>query len=136
MSTQFTSTCVFRIAQTGEQPKYTIRRRFPRYRTNLPVQVRDRQQRTHVGHCFVIAEAGLGATLPETIPVGSLVQLLFSIPSHSTQLKVLALVRNQNDRQHGFEFLSLTEDDRLFLRQFCEELASEQSHHEFVGAHV
>jgi hypothetical protein len=47
------------------------RRRFPRYRTNLPVRVRDRQQRTHVGHCFVIAKGGLGATLPESISVGS-----------------------------------------------------------------
>ena len=76
MSTQFASTSVLKRVQTGEQSKYADRRRFPRYRTNLPVRVRDRQQRTHVGHCFVIAEAGLGATLPETISVGSIVQLL------------------------------------------------------------
>lgn len=136
MSTQFASTSVLKNAQTGEQSIYADRRRFARYRTNLPVRVRDRQQRTHVGHCFVIAEAGLGATLPETILLGSIVQLLFTIPSHSTPLKVLALVRNQIDRQHGFEFLSLTEDDRLLLRQFCDELASEQSRNEFVCGHV
>ena len=135
MSTQFTSTCVFRIAQTGEQPKYTIRRRFPRYRTNLPVQVRDRQQRTHVGHCFVIAAGGLGATLPESISVGSIVQLLFTLPSQATPLKIWALVRNQFDRQHGFEFLSLTEADRQSIKGFCNQLATDPRNADKWTAH-
>ena len=135
MSTQFTSTSVLKTSQAGEKPKYAERRRFARYRTNLPVRVRDRQQRTHIGHCFVIAEGGLGATLPETVSVGSIVQLLFTIPPHSTPLKVLALVRNKIDRQHGFEFLSLTENDRLLLRQYCNELATDPRNADQWTAH-
>jgi len=135
MNTPFTSTSVLKRAQTGEQHE---RRRFTRFRTNLPVRVRDRQQRAHVGHCFVIAEGGLGATLPETISVGSIVQLLFTIPAHSTPLKVLALVRNQIDRQHGFEFLSLTDADRQSIKEFCNQLAMNQrsAREEYITAHV
>jgi len=122
MNTPLTSTSV----QKGERQERVDRRRFPRYRTNLPVRIRDRQQRTHIGHCFVIAEGGLGATLPEKISVGSIVELLFTIPTHAIPLKILALVRNQIDQQHGLEFLSLTEDNRLLLRQFCDKLATDQ----------
>jgi len=138
MNTPFTSTSVLERAQTGEQHEYANRRRFTRYRTNLPVRVRDRQQRAHVGHCFVIAEGGLGATLPESISVGSIVQLLFAVPGQSTPLKVLALVRNQINRQHGFEFLSLTDADRQSIKEFCNQLAMSQrsAREEYTTAHV
>lgn len=138
MSTQFTSTGVLKIAQTGEQSEYAVRRRFPRYRTNLPVRIRDRQQRTLDGWCFVIAEGGLGAHLPEPISEGSIVQLVLALSAYSTPLKVLAVVRHQLDRQHGFEFLSLTEDERLSVRQFCNELAMNQrsAREGYVTAHV
>ena len=135
MNTAFTSTSVFERAQTGEQHEYANCRRFPRYRTNLPVRVRDRQQRAHVGHCFVFAEAGLGATLPEPISVGSIVHLLFAVPGQSTPLKVLALVRNQIDRGHGFEFLSLTDADRQSIKEFCNQL-ERSAREEYITAHV
>jgi hypothetical protein len=124
MNTPLTSASVLESAPTGEQQEQAARRRFPRYRTNLPVRVRIRQQRNLDGCCFVIAEGGLGANLPEPISVGSVVQLLFVLPPHSTPLKVWAVVRHQLDRHHGFEFLSLTEDERLAVRQFCNELAA------------
>jgi hypothetical protein len=134
MKTPFTSTNVLEPAQR-ERHEHADRRRFPRYRTNLPVRVRDRQQRTHVGHCFVIAEGGLGATLPESISVGSIVQLLFALPCPATPLKVLALVRNQFDRQHGFEFLSLTDADRQSIKEFCSQLATDPRNADKWTAH-
>jgi hypothetical protein len=135
MKTPFTSTKVLESAQTGGRHEQANRRRFTRYRTNLPVRVRDRQQRTHVGHCFVIAEGGLGATLPESISVGSIVQLVFALPSQATPLKVLALVRNQFDRQHGFEFLSLTDADRQSIKGFCNQLATDPRNADKWTAH-
>ncbi|MFZ3211604.1 MAG: PilZ domain-containing protein [Terriglobales bacterium] len=136
MNIPFTSTRVPERAQTGEEHEHASRRRFPRYRTNLPVRVRDRQERAYVGHCFVIAEAGLGASLPEPISVGSMVQLLFAVPGQSTPLKVLALVRNQIDREHGFEFLSLTDADRQSIKEFCDQLAMNQRREQYISAHV
>jgi hypothetical protein len=108
---------------TGEQPVSAKPRRFPRYRTNLPLRVRSHNERDIDGCCFVIAEGGLGARLPEPISVGSVVQLWLALPTYSTSINVWAIVRYQLDLQHGFEFVSLTEGERLSIRQFCNELA-------------
>ena len=99
-------------------------RRFPRYRADLPLRVRNQQERDLDGCCIGISEGGLGGILPEPIPVGSVVQLRLSLPTHPTALEVRAVVRHQlDDLRHGFEFVSLTEAERLSIRQFCNELA-------------
>jgi hypothetical protein len=102
------------------------RRRFPRYRTNLPLRVCNHQERDLDGSCIVIAEGGLGGVLAEAIPVGSVVQLRVALPTHAALFQVWAIVRYQLDFHHGFEFLSPTEEERLSVRQFCNELATEQ----------
>lgn len=97
----------------------TRRRRFPRYYADLPIGLRDQQEREFAGRCVVIAEGGLAAVLPEPIRAGSVVTLQLSIPTHPTVLEVLAVVRNQLGLRHGFEFVSLTDSERAAMRQFC-----------------
>ena len=135
MNTPVVDACVF---EAPEQPNTAAHRRVPRYRTNFWLSVRDCRKGNLRAHCFVIAEGGLGASLPEVIEVGSAVQLRFLLPTHPdpTLMNVGAMVRNQLHQHHGFEFLSLSEDQRWSLRQFCDQLASEQSRQEFVCAHV
>ena len=100
------------------------RRRFPRYHTSLPLRVRDHLERDLEGYCDVIAEGGLGATLSETLPPGSVVLLQFALPNRPTELQAWAIVRFYVDpHQHGLEFVSLTEEERLSIRQFCNGLA-------------
>jgi len=101
------------------------RRRFPRYRTALPLRVRDHLERQLEGHCDIIAEGGLGVTLSETLPLGSVVLLQFSLPNRAAELQVWAIVRSYVDlhQQHGLEFVSLAEEEQLSIRQFCNELA-------------
>jgi len=89
----------------------------------LPLTVRNHQERDLGGRCFVIAEGGLGGILPEPIPVGSVVQLWLAVPTHPTLLEVWAVVRYQLDLNHGFEFVSLIEGERLSIRLFCNDLA-------------
>jgi PilZ domain-containing protein len=103
------------------------RRRFPRYRTDLPLRVRTPQNRDLDGCCVVIAEGGLGGILPESIPVGSVVQLWLAVPTHPRPLELWAIVRCLREIHHGFEFVSLTEDERQSVREFCIQLAGEQS---------
>lgn len=98
------------------------RRRFPRYRTDLPITVT-------VGECDLkgyynqIAEGGLGALLPEEVQVGSVVWLQFIVLIEPIKLlRVQAAVRYQIGPQHGLEFLSLNEGERLAIRQFCGKL--------------
>jgi PilZ domain len=102
-------------------------RRFPRYRTDLPLRVRDQQGDCLDGRCFVIAEGGLGGVLPKPIPVGSVVQLRFAVATHPTVVEVWAVVRYCLDLNHGFEFVSLADAERLSIRQFCKELAIQSS---------
>ena len=98
---------------------WSKRRRFPRYYTDLPLTLRDQQEQEFAGRCVVIAEAGLAAILPEPIPAGSVVTLQLPIPTHPAALEVWAIVRNQLGLRHGFEFVSLTDSDRVAIRQFC-----------------
>jgi len=103
------------------------RRRFPRYRTDLPISIRNNDERDVEGRCFAIAEGGLGVHLREPISVGSVVQLRLALPNCPTLLSVWAIVRYQLDLHHGFEFVSLTEPEQLSIREFCNQLAIEQS---------
>jgi c-di-GMP-binding flagellar brake protein YcgR len=109
------------------------RRRFPRYRTNLPLRVRTQEGRHLSANCFVISEGGLGASLPERIPVGSIVLLQFSLSTDSTLL-LSALVRNEVNLSYGFEFVSLSQAERLSVEAFCNTLALKLT--TFVCAHV
>lgn len=95
------------------------RRRFARYYTDLPLILRDQQEREFAGRCVVIAEDGLAAVLPEPIAAGAVVTLELPIPTHPTVLQVWAAVRSQVGLRHGFEFVSLTEPERAAIRTFC-----------------
>jgi hypothetical protein len=101
----------------------TERRRLRRYLTNLPITV-SLGERDLEGYCNQIADGGLGAFLPEPVPAGTVVVLHFAVPSPPTELHVQAVVRYQFAFQHGLEFVSLNEGERLSIRQFCTELPS------------
>ena len=103
------------------------RRRTPRYRTTLPVAIRNRENGDLEGQSTAISEGGISVTLPGPVPVGSVVLLQFSLPTHPTQFRLWAVVRHLIGLHHGLEFVSLTEGERLSLRQFCNELALELS---------
>ena len=104
----------------------TEKRRSRRYLTNLPVLLSLRE-RDLEGYCNNIAEGGLGVFLPEPIALGSVVSVRFVVPTHPTELHVRVGVRHQFGFQHGLEFISLSEAERLAIRQFCAQLPSVSS---------
>lgn len=118
---------VFREPSVVSTPpvKSSERRRFPRYYTDLPVTLRDQQEQEFAGRCTIVAEGGLGAILPQPIPAGSMATLQLSIPTHVTVLTVRAVVRNQKGLRHGFEFVSLTDSERVAIRRFCHGLMTQ-----------
>ncbi len=99
------------------------KRRCRRYLTNLPLTV-SLAERDIEGYCNQITEGGLGAFLPEPVPVGSVVGLQFAVPTDPAELRAQAVVRYQNGFQHGLEFVSLNEGKQMAIRQFCSELPS------------
>jgi len=116
----------------GSEKWVPERRRFRRYlidpRTyrslaspeawGLPITVTLRD-RSLEAYCNEIAEGGLSAVLPEEVPVGSLVWLQLIVPPHATELRIQAVVRYRVGSQHGLEFVSLNEGERVAVRQFC-----------------
>jgi len=98
------------------------RRRFTRYYTDLRVELLDQEEQAFAGRCTIVAEGGLGAILPQAFPTGSVVRLQLSIPTHAAALTVRAVVRNQKGLRHGFEFLSLTDSERVAIKKFCNRL--------------
>jgi diguanylate cyclase (GGDEF)-like protein/PAS domain S-box-containing protein len=107
--------------------KIRRQRRFPRYRTDLQLRVRDHLERDLEGRCGIISEGGLAVSLPEPLPVGIVVPLHFTVSTHPTPLHVMAVVRTQLGFQHGLEFVSLTEAEQVSIRQFCNELATPEA---------
>lgn len=110
--------------------KVTPRRRFIRYRTDLPLSVLDPFEREFAGQCDVISEGGMGGTVVSQISLGSVVRLRFLIPTHSAHLDILGVVRYQQDCRHGFAFVSLPDSEQAAIRQFCSDLTiySETGH--------
>jgi len=100
----------------------TGRRQFLRYLTNLPITI-SVHERDVEGYCNQIAEGGLGALLREPVPVGSMVRVQFVMP-HASELHLKGVVRYECGFQHGVEFVSLSEAERLAIRQYCHELPS------------
>ena len=101
----------------------TGRRQFLRYLTNLPITVSLREHDIE-GYCNQIAEGGLGALLREPVAVGSAVSLQFVLPTHPAKLHLQGVVRYEFGFQHGLEFISPGEAERLAIRQYCHELPS------------
>ncbi len=89
----------------------------------LPVTVRF-HERDLKGYCNQISESGLGAILPEELPMGSAVSVQFVVPPlHEAEMHVQATVRSRLYVQYGLMFMSLGEGERIAIRQFCNELS-------------
>lgn len=102
-------------------------RRFSRHRFDTRIQVsvfRDGLTTTCWGRTNELGEDGVGATLSRELRAGEVVSLEFPVPLPSRVLKVRAVVRYSDGLRCGFEFLVVSEDQRLLLRQICVALAN------------
>lgn len=64
---------------------------------------------TH-GISLDISESGLGALVENGLRAGETVSLEFDLPDH--YVKAVAIVRHSSSKRSGFEFQSLTPDER------------------------
>jgi hypothetical protein len=96
------------------------RRRFARYRFDARIQMsvfRDGLTTTYWGRTNEIGLDGIGATLSGEVQAGEVVSLEFPIPVSPNVMKVRAVVRYSDGLRCGFEFLVVTEEQRLTLHQ-------------------
>jgi hypothetical protein len=97
------------------------RRRHPRYQADFQVvasHLEGNQYKKLQGHCRDMSEAGLGMLLPAEISIGEVVGLSFSLPELAASLELRGVVRYRRGYHYGFEFLSLSKEQRKLLESY------------------
>jgi len=96
-------------------------RRYRRFPLDARVAVyRSGQPRPYPGRSLGISEAGISALLALDVEVGECVSLKFTLPGSAHRLEVRAVVRNRSGARYGFEFLTLSEQQRSAISEYCD----------------
>jgi hypothetical protein len=69
------------------------------------------------GRTSELGEDGLSATLTGTLEPTEVVSLEFQLPMSTEPMKLRAVVRYRDGFRHGFEFLTLSEQQRTVLQR-------------------
>jgi len=102
-------------------------RRFSRCRFDVRIQVsvfREGLTTTCWGRTSTLGEDGIGATVSGELQAGEVVSLEFHIPLSPHVMKLRAVVRYSKGLSCGFEFLVVTDKQKLTLHQVCVVLAN------------
>ncbi len=114
------------IPGSGSQAGYANERRHPRHVVDVRVLVTHgpvRGEDTAHGRSRDVSEGGIGAILPAIkLSVGEVVDLEFSLPGADERLAVRGMVRHHTGFTVGFEFVTLTTEQRRLIRRACEAL--------------
>ena len=105
-------------------------RRYPRFALDARMQVRmfqDGEFRSCWGRSTELGQDGIGATLTGELESGEIVSLEIPLPLSPYPLKVRAIVRYRQGLRYGFEFLTLSDDQRDAVVRVCQMLASNKS---------
>ncbi len=97
------------------------KRRCPRYRADFRLSVnylRGDHYQTVEGHSRNLSEAGIGMLLAAELSIGDVAALSLCLPELASPLELRAVVRYRHGYQYGFEFLSLTDEQKEMLEKF------------------
>jgi hypothetical protein len=104
----------------NKQHPWTLPRAHMRYLLDLRIVVRAKE--TFMGRTKDIAEGGLGATIPNDIDIGEIVELELQLPGEKEILKVKAEVRYRHGFQYGFKYTHSTEQQKEMIRRTTRDL--------------
>jgi hypothetical protein len=102
-------------------------RRFPRYPLDVRMVVnifREGNVSSLWGRSTELGQDGIGGTLTGELEPGEVVSMEFSLPLSTYPLKLRAVVRYRQGLHYGFEFLTLTEEQRNSVKRVCQMLAA------------
>jgi len=83
----------------------------------------DGEFRSCWGRSTELGQDGIGATLTGELEIGEIVALDIPLPLSPYPLKVRAIVRYRQGLRYGFEFLTLSDNQRDMICRVCEMLA-------------
>jgi hypothetical protein len=109
-----------RAMPQNKQHPWTLPRAHSRYLLDLRIVVRAKE--TFIGRTKDIAEGGLGATIPDNIDIGEIVELELQLPDAREPLKIKAEVRYRHGFQYGFKFVQITEQQQEMIRRTTRDL--------------
>lgn len=107
------------MSQNKQHP-WTLPRAHTRYLLDLRIVVR--AEETLIGRTKDIAEGGLGATIPNNIDIGKIVELELQLPDSKEPLKIKAEVRYRHGFQYGFKYVKITEQQKEMIRRTTHDL--------------
>jgi PilZ domain-containing protein len=116
---------------TSAAPKKRVvrnTRRFPRYSLDIRISVqvfRAGEVSYFWGRTTEVGYDGIGGTLTGDLEPGEVVSMEFPLPLCPYPIKLRAIVRYRDGLHYGFEFLTVTSEQRLALHRACEMLAAE-----------
>src|SRR5271163_878314 len=105
---------------TQATAKAKLQRRFSRYRFDVRIEIsvfREGVTTTCWGRTNELGQDGIGATLSGELQSGEVVSMEFPIPLPPHVLRLRSVVRYSEGLRCGFEFLVVTGEQRLLLRQ-------------------
>jgi c-di-GMP-binding flagellar brake protein YcgR len=86
------------------------------------VNARASEKKPVIGRIIEISACGLSAVIAKNIPTGEVVDLQFVM--NGLEIRVRAAVRNRNDARYGFEFLTLSAEQRQHIQAASRILAA------------
>ncbi len=99
-------------------------RRYHRFPLDARIVIaRPGQRHALYGRTLGISQAGISCLLAADLEVGESVHLDFALPGCAQRLAVRAVVRNRSGARYGFEFLSLSGQQRDAIASFCDSQA-------------
>ena len=104
----------------NKQHPWTLPRAHTRYLLDLRIVVRAKE--TLIGRTKDIAEGGLGATIPNNLDIGEIVELELQLPEATEPLKIKAEIRYRHGFQYGFKYVEITHQQKEMIRRTTRDL--------------
>lgn len=105
------------------QESWPTERQLTRYKSEQPLRLTMPGGNVVEGSALDVSEGGLGATGIGGLAVGQEVELEFCLPQSDQSFSVRAIVRHAGDVCCGFEFLTITPEQRTAILRYGESLS-------------
>lgn len=113
------------MPQLGTAANWKIARSFPRFAIDLPVTLSGGKLVSVISARIVdIGLGGVCVILPAgEIRPGERMQLEFALPQTTSPIALMAKLKYVVEERHGFQFLTITPEQRERIRRACEKLS-------------
>jgi c-di-GMP-binding flagellar brake protein YcgR len=105
------------------QESWPTERQLARYKLQQPMRLTMSRGKVVAGSTVDVSEGGLGARAINGLIVGQEVELEFCLPQSDQSFSVRAIVRHAGDVRCGFEFLTITPEQRTTILRYGESLS-------------